>query len=146
MGHGQHHVALVFVLEATHLRADCVPTPRLLPEFGWMHHRHGDFLAADGVYLVADNVLDLAHGPLRQGQIAEDTTGQWADKAGPQQELMAGDFHVGSNFAQGLAEKPTHSHVGFPFFLDCVSVRRHILHKITQHTDNKNPSISYGAL
>jgi hypothetical protein len=110
VGHRQHHVVVVLVLEATHLRADLVPAPGLFPQVSRMDHRHGDFLPADGVDLLTHDVLDFGHGAARQRQVAEDAGAQLADESGPQQELVAGDFAISRRLAPGSAEEAGHAH------------------------------------
>ena len=58
--HGQGHVRALAVLEAEHLLADGVPAAALLPDLRRLQHRHEHLLAADGVHLLADDLLDLA--------------------------------------------------------------------------------------
>ena len=58
--HGQRHVGALAVLEAEHLAADGVPAAALLPDLRRLHDRHEHLLAADGVHLLADDLLDLA--------------------------------------------------------------------------------------
>ena len=110
VGHGQHHIALGLILKTAHFRAHLVPAPGLLPDIGRMHHRHADFLAADGIHFFADDVFDFAKSAFGQGQIRENTAGQLADETTAQQQLVARHFGIGRILAQSLAEQLTHSH------------------------------------
>jgi hypothetical protein len=110
--HGQHHVMIVLVQEAAHLRADLVPAAGRLPDFGRMDDGHGDFLAADGFHLLPQDILNLGERTPGQVQVAEDARAQLADEAGAHEQSMAGDIRVRGRFAQGLTEQTAHSHVG----------------------------------
>ncbi len=110
VGHGQEHVAAGAILEARHVGADGLPAAGLLPQFGRVDDGQGDFLAADGVHLLAEDVLDLVLDAQGEGQEIEDAGGDLVDHAGAQQELMADDVGVGGHLAQGLEEEFRDSH------------------------------------
>ena len=67
VSHGEHHVAAGTVLKAAHFVAHLVPAPRLLPDVGRVHDRHGDLLPADRVHLPADDLLHLVQRTSGQG-------------------------------------------------------------------------------
>jgi hypothetical protein len=59
VGHRQHHVVPVLILKAAHLAPIWIPAPGLLPQVRRMHHRHGDFLPANGIDLLAHDISIL---------------------------------------------------------------------------------------
>jgi hypothetical protein len=113
MGHAQAHVATVAVLEARHVAADLVPAAAALPDLGGVHHGQGDFLAADRVHLLADDVLDLVFDALRQRQDVEDAGGDLVDHAGAQHQLVADGVGVGGHFTERLEKHSGHAHKQF---------------------------------
>ena len=81
------------------------------------------FLRADGVHLLAHDLLDFEQGALRQKQIAVNASGKLADVAGAQQKLMAGDLGLGGVFAQRGDEEFAPEHiVGGEFSLTMTSI------------------------
>ena len=104
VGHAQAHVTTVAVLEPRHVAADLVPAPATLPDLGGVHHRQGDFLAVDGVHLLADDVLDLVFDALRRRQQVENAGSDLVDHPGAQHELVADGVGIGWHFAEGLEE------------------------------------------
>ena len=79
-----------------------------------MHHRHGQLLPADGVYLLAEYLLDLLERPLRQRKVREYAGGELADIAGAERQLMRGNLGIGWCLAQGRAEQ-FRSRMAIPF-------------------------------
>jgi len=98
VGHRQGHVGALAVLEAEHLLADLLPAPRLLPELGGMHDRHEELLATDGVHLIADDGLDLAHDAPAGRQEDVDAGGELAHEAGAHHQLVADGLGAGRVF------------------------------------------------
>ncbi len=114
VGHCQHHVAVGAVLEPAHLRADLVPATGFLPDIRRMNNRHGEFLPADGIHLLADDLHDLCHGTVGKRQVAENARTKRADVTGAQQQLVPGSFCIGRGFAQGLTKQAGKFHARPP--------------------------------
>ncbi len=110
VGHGQHHIPARAVLHPPHLRADLIPSARLLPDLRGMHHGHGHLLPANSIHLFPHNVLDLIHHPSGQGEIAEDARTELTDVARAHKQLMADEFCVCGGFPQGFSEQTAESH------------------------------------
>ena len=71
--------------------------------------REQDLLATDGDHLLAHHVLDLAQHPQAQRQPAVEAGRDRADIAGPDQQLVAGNFGVGRVVAQRAQEQLGHA-------------------------------------
>ena len=67
-------------------------------------------LAARGVHLLADDLLDLAHGSPAQRQVAIDAGSELLDEPGAQQKLMAGRLRLGRSLAERLREELCETH------------------------------------
>ena len=100
MRHAQAEVAAEAVLQAEHVVAHDVPAAGFLPDLGRIQRRQEHLLAADGVHLLAHDLLDLQQRALRQKQVVVDSGRELADVAGAQQQLVAGDLGLGGVFAQ----------------------------------------------
>ena len=105
VGHRQHHVAVAAVLEPGQLRPHGVVSARLPPDVGRMDDRHQQLLPADGVHLLADDLLDLAHDPPAQRQQAVDARAQRSHQRGAQHQTVAGQLDVARRLAQRPAEQ-----------------------------------------
>ncbi len=88
VGHGQHHVPPAAVLEPDQLGADLLVAARLLPQLGGMDHRHLHLLPADGVHLLADDLLDSLGDREAERQQGVDARAELPDIAGPHEELV----------------------------------------------------------
>jgi len=112
VGHRQGHVAALAVLEAEHLAADGVPAAALLPDLRRLHDRHEHLLAADGVHLLADDLLDLLHDAPAGRQVHVDAGGELAHEAGADHELVAHGLRAGRILFDGGQEQlaETHGH------------------------------------
>ena len=108
--HGKAHVPLAAVLQPEHLVADGVPAAGLLPDLGRVQHRHGHFLAADGVHLLADDLVDLVHHPLAQGKVDVQPGRKLAHVARPHHELVRDRLGVGRDLLQGRDEEMRIAH------------------------------------
>ena len=64
--HAQAEIAPEAVLQAEHVVAHDVPAARFLPDFGRIQRRQQHLLAADGVHLLAHDLLNLQQRALRQ--------------------------------------------------------------------------------
>ena len=106
VGHGQHHVAPGSVLEADHLGADLRVAARLAPQVGGVHDRHLHLLPADGVDLLADDLLDALLHPEAERQQGVDAGAELAQVAGAHQQPMRRHLGVGRVVAQGGEEEP----------------------------------------
>ena len=100
VGHGQAQVAAEAVLQAEQVVAHDVPAAGFLPDLGRIQRGQIHLLPADGVHLLAHNLLDLEQRALRQEQVAVDPGRKLANVAGAQQQLMAGDLGFGGVLAQ----------------------------------------------
>ena len=105
VGHGEHHVTAGAVFETRQVRADGLPAAGFLPEFSRMDDGEGDFLAANGIHLVAKNVFDLMLDAQGKRQQIKDAGGDLVDHAGAQQELVADNVGIGRNFTQCLKKE-----------------------------------------
>jgi hypothetical protein len=72
--------------------------------------REVEFLAADPVHLLADDLPDAQQGALGQRQVGVDAGRQLADEAAAQQQHMADHVGLGGHLAQGGHEKMAESH------------------------------------
>ncbi len=98
-------VAVVAILDAQQLLAVVLPAPALLPELGGDHGRHQDLLRPGAVHLLADDVLDPAHGAQPERQEVVDAARDLADHAGAHQQLVADDLGVGGVLAERRREE-----------------------------------------
>ena len=114
MRRSEAEVAAMAVLDAHHLVAVGAPAAALLPEFCRLQDRHHDLLAAGGVHLLADDLLDLADRAPCERQEGVHATGRLADHAGAVHELMAGDLCLSWRISKGWCIKVTCSHVCVP--------------------------------
>ena len=108
--HGERHVGALAVLEAEHLVADGVPAAALLPELRRLQHRHEHLLAADGVHLLADDLLDLLHDAPAGRQVHVDAGGELAHEAGADHELVAHGLRAGRILFDGGKQQLTDAH------------------------------------
>ena len=110
VGHGERHVGVLAVLEAEHLAADGVPAAALLPDLRRLQHRHEHLLAADGVHLLADDLLDLLHHAPAGRQVHVDAGGELAHEAGAYHELVAHGLGAGRILFDGGQQQLTQAH------------------------------------
>lgn len=89
------------MLEAEEVVAHDVPAAGLPPDLGWIERRQVHLLPADGVHLLANDLLDFEERALGQEQVAVDAGRKLAHVAGAQQQLMAGDLGFGGVLTQG---------------------------------------------
>jgi hypothetical protein len=68
-----------------------------------MDDRHQQFLPADGVHLLTNDLLDLAHDSPAQRQQAVDARAERTHQRGAQHQAVAGQLDV----ARRLAQRPT---------------------------------------
>ena len=102
--HAEAEVAAEAVLQPEHVVAHHVPAAGFLPDLGRIQRGQVHLLPADGVHLLAHDLLDLEERALGQEQVAVDAGGKLAHVAGAQQQLMAGDLGFGGILAQGRDE------------------------------------------
>ena len=100
--HGQAEVPAVAVLQPRHFAADLLPASAFSPQFGGLHHGQRHLLTADGVHLLADDLLDTVFDPLAEGQVGEDAGRHLPDETGAQEKLMADQFRFALGIAVGL--------------------------------------------
>ncbi len=112
MGHRQHHIVIVLVLETPHLGADLVPAPGLLPQVGGMDNRHADLLPADLVHLIPQDGFDLHHRAPGKVQVREDACPERSDESSAHEQLVADNFRLGGGLPQGLTKKLRKLHEG----------------------------------
>ena len=111
VGGGQHHGTAPAVLHGEQHLAHGLGPARLLPQFPGLQGGHHQLLAAGGVHLLADDVLDFAQGAPGQGQVGIDAGRHLVDEAGPQHEAVAGRFRLGRVLPQGLGHQLGESHI-----------------------------------
>ena len=102
-GHDQS--ALAAVLQGEEVVAKGVPATGLFPEFDRLEDGQAEFLASCGVYLLADDVLDLAEGAPCQGQVGVDASGDLGDHARLEHEAVADGLRLGGVGAEGLGDQ-----------------------------------------
>src|SRR5215213_3323228 len=75
-----------------------------------MHNGHQHLLPADGIDLLADDLLHLGYHAPAQGQQAVDTCAEWPHHGGAQHQPVTGQLHVARSLTQGPAEEMGHPH------------------------------------
>ena len=110
VGHRQRHVGALAVLEAEHLAADGVPAARSPARSPPAGDRHEHLLAADGVHLLADDLLDLLHDAPAGRQVHVDAGGELAHEAGADHQLVADGFGAGGILFDGWQQQLTDAH------------------------------------
>ena len=103
---GLHHkVAVMPVFDAQHFGAKLVKATGLLPEFGGLENRHGNFDSARAVHLFAHDGFYLAHHAQTHRHKAVDTRAQFFDHAGAHHELVAHHLSIRRGFFEGGNEE-----------------------------------------
>ena len=97
-------------LRRRHLLADGVPAAALLPELRRLQHRHEHLLAADGVHLLADDLLDLLHDAPAGRQEHVDAGGELAHEARADHELVAHGLRAGGILFDGGQKQLADAH------------------------------------
>ena len=110
VGHRQHHVAAVPVLEPAHLGPDRVVAAAGSPDVGRVDDRHLHLLAADAVHLLADDLLDPLVDALAEWQQRVDPGAELAHVAGPLEQSMRRHLGVGRVVAERGEEEVGKSH------------------------------------
>ena len=98
------------VLEARHLGADLVVAPGLAPQVGRVHDRHLHLLPADGVDLLADDLLDPLLHPKAERQERVDAGSELAQVAAAHEQPMRRHLGIGRVVAQGGEEETREAH------------------------------------
>ena len=111
----QAELPAVAVLDAPQLGAVGRPAAGFLPELGGFEDARLDLLGADGVHLLAHDVLDLAEGAGSQGEVCVNACHLLADKAGAQQQDVAGDLGFCGHFPQRVQIHVRCSHSDLKF-------------------------------
>ena len=104
VGHGEHQVVLGTVLEPQQIIANVVPAARLLPDFRRLHHRHNEFLAADGIHFLPQHLLDLGRHPCAEREQAVNARCKLAYVAPAHQQLVVGHVGFGGVVAKCFAK------------------------------------------
>ena len=94
-------VPAVAVLHAHHLISVGGPAAALLPELGGLQDGHHDLLAARGVHLLADDLLDLADDAPAERQERVHAARDLADEPRAVHELMADDLRLRGRVPKG---------------------------------------------
>ncbi len=100
VGHGEHHVVVVAVLEAEQFFANGLVTARFAPEFGSLHHRQIDLDTADLVHFFADDVHDLLDHAETHRHHGVDTGRDGLDVAAAHEEDVGGHGGIARRFAE----------------------------------------------
>ena len=119
VGGGQGHGPAAAVLQGKENIAQRGAAAGLFPKFHGLEGRHQQFLAAGGVHFLPDDVFNLAEGAPSQGEVGINPGGDLIDKAGFEQQAVAGGFRFGRVGAQGASNQSGHTHwlytaSGFP--------------------------------
>ena len=83
---------------------------RLLPQLDGMEDREQHLLAAGGIELLSDHLLDPLQHPQSERQEGVDPRCQPPDVPGPDEELVAGHLGVGRCLSQGADQELGHAH------------------------------------
>ena len=110
VGRAEAELALVAVLDFQHLRAEHVPAPGFLPQFGGDHGRHQQLDGAAPVHFLAHDVFHLAQHFQAQRHPAVKAAAQALDQAGAQHQLVADQFGFGGCFLEGGEKKLGYAH------------------------------------
>ncbi len=110
VGEREGEVGALPILETEELVADRVPPAGLLPDLSGVHDRHEHLLAADGVHLLADDLLDLAHDAPAGRQVHVDAGGELAHEAGADHELVAHGLRAGRILFDGGKQQLADAH------------------------------------
>ncbi|MPM92239.1 hypothetical protein SDC9_139374 [bioreactor metagenome] len=116
MGRPEQHVIALAVLEPEQVGAVLDPPVGQLVRFARQQRREVHLLGADGVHLLADDVLDLVQHPQPERQPGVDARSGTTDVSGAHQPAMAGHLGVRRVLAQGADEQLGHlgDHRGLP--------------------------------
>ena len=104
---------------AEHLRAVGVVAAGLLPKVGGLEGGHEDFLRADAVLFLADDLGDAAQDAPAGGQPGVDAGGGLPDQAGAEHEPVGGDLGVGRGFLERGHEAVGQAHGGSGRWVPC---------------------------
>ena len=107
----QRQLPLAPVLDDQQRRHVRIAPAGCLPQLDRLQHRHVHLLAAGGVHLFPDHLLDLAQRPPAQRQKAVDAGGELLHQPGPQQKLVTGRLRLGGRVAQRAGEEMREAHV-----------------------------------
>ena len=100
VGHGEHHVVVVAVLEAQQFFADGLVTARFAPEFSGLHHRQVHFDTANLVHFFADDVYNLLDHAETHRHHGIDTGRDGLDVAAAHEEDVGGHGGIAGRFAE----------------------------------------------
>ena len=112
VGGRQRQGTATAVLQGEHVVAESGGAAGLLPQLHGLEGGHAQFLAAGGVHLLADDLLDLAEGAPGQGEVGVNAGGDLLDEAGAQHQAMAGGFGLGRVVAEGAGDEAGDTHYG----------------------------------
>ena len=102
MRRSKAEVSSVSVLDSPQFRSVCIPSAGFLPQFGRIRSRHQDFLVADAVQFLPDDILYLPQGTVSQRHEFIDSRCYLANQVGTNQQLMADQFRFLRCFSQCL--------------------------------------------
>ena len=108
VGGAEDEVALVAVVQAHKLGAIRAVAARLLPKLGRGDDGDLDFLGADALHLVADDILDFLDDAPAKRKVAVQAGSSLADHTGTEQELMAHELGLGGILLEGGGIEPRH--------------------------------------
>ena len=100
LGHAEHQVGALAVLELEEVVAHEVISIRLLPDFGRVESREKHLLSANRIHLPTDDPHDFASHPLPERQHGVGAGGQLTDETTPDQQLMAHRLCIGGSVSQ----------------------------------------------
>ena len=104
-GRLNHKIAIMAILDTQQLRSVRLKTPRLLPQFGWLHHRHAQFHGTGTIHLLAHDRLDLANHTQPHGHQGVNASAKLLDHAGTRHQLVTDHFGVSRCFLEGGYEE-----------------------------------------
>ncbi len=110
VGHREHHVPPVAVLEPGQLGPDRVVAAARPPDVGGVDDRHLHLLAADPVLLLANDLLHAVVDALAQRQQRVDPGAQGTNVARPEQQPVRRHLDVGGIVAQRGEEQVGKAH------------------------------------
>ena len=104
MGHTHRQVAALAIDETEHFLSHEIPASGFLPQRRRMHGWQQELLTADGVHLLADDVLHFGEHSPTEWQQRVVTGVELADEPATDQQPVAGGFCIGGCVAQGWSD------------------------------------------
>ena len=118
VGHAEAEIGAFAILKAEHVLAHRRPAAGFDPDLGGDKGGKKELLA-DGVHLFADDGNDLVNSPVAEEEVGVEAGAELADVAAAEKELVAGDFGVCGELAEGGDEELGPAMHAFRVSLSC---------------------------